>query len=113
MQRNQFPDGNLARLRHVTATANDTYDDAPATDPLASDAPLRNDSEWPSSDELETAMLEADPFEMVDGPRTLTGEIAELFGELEQHLPLLPRDTVPSPPPGHEELQVPKLPPNR
>ncbi len=110
MQRNQSPEheveeGNLARpIRHVTGSTPVDPDnecvDARATDPLASDAPLRRQSEWPSSDELESAMLEADPFEMVDGSRSLTGEIAELFGEIEQHSP---RDTVPSPPPGLDE----------
>lgn len=110
MQSNQFPeydvgDGNLARpLRHVTEADDEAYGDATATDPLASDAPLCRESQWPSSDELETAMLEADPFEMIDGPGTLTGEIAELFGELE---PPLPRDTLPSPPPGQDERPGP------
>ena len=110
MQRSQFQehdvqDGDLARpIRHVSRLTpvdpDDECVDAQATDPLASDAPLRRQSEWPSSDELESAMREADPFEMFDGSNSLTGEIAELFGEIEQHLP---RDTVPSPPPGLDE----------
>ena len=90
--------------RHVSgqmrAVASDTDEDGESTDPLASEAPLLRQSEWPSSDELESALLEADPFESVDGSNSLTGEIAELFGEIE---PRLPRDTLPSPPPSPDE----------
>jgi hypothetical protein len=76
------------------------YDKSETTDPLASDAPLLRQSEWPSSDELEAAMRNADPFDLVGEPKSLTGEIAELFGELEVQAP---RDTVPSPPPSPDE----------
>lgn len=70
------------------------------TDPFASEGPLLAQSEWPSADELETSLLSADPFEFVDGSKSLSGEIAELFGEIE---PQLPRDTLPSPPPSADE----------
>jgi hypothetical protein len=69
------------------------------TDPLASAGPMLSPSDWPSTDELESALLAADPFEFVGGS-SLTGEITELFSEIE---PVLPRDTLPSPPPSPEE----------
>ena len=70
------------------------------TDPFASEGPLLGPSEWPSSDELYFAMRDSDPFELRDGSKSLSGEIAELFGEIE---PRLPRDTLPSPPPSLDE----------
>ena len=70
------------------------------TDPFASEGPLLGSSEWPSSAELDSAMRDSDPFELRDGSTSLTGEIAELFGEIE---PRLPRDTLPSPPPSLDE----------
>jgi hypothetical protein len=45
-------------------------------------------------------MRDSDPFELRDASKSLTGEIAELFGEIE---PRLPRDTLPSPPPSLDE----------
>jgi hypothetical protein len=85
----------------LATVEDEAHAEALATDPLASDAPLRRQSEWPTSDELESAMLEADPFEATDANHRLTGEIAELFGDNEAHLP---RDTVPAPPPGIDEF---------
>lgn len=87
--------------------ANETVQANEPTDPVASEAPLLTQSEWPSTDELESALLEADPFELADGSKSLTGEIAELFGEFE---PRLPRDTLPSPPPSLDEPRSVKLP---
>lgn len=55
---------------------------AEPTDPLASAGPMLSPSDWPSTDELESA------------------EITGLFSEIE---PILPRDTLPSPPPSPEE----------
>lgn len=77
------------------------------TDPFASEGPLQGASEWPSSDELDFAMRDSDPFELRDGSTSLAGEIAELFGEV---APRLPRDTLPSPPPSLEEPRRFELP---
>jgi hypothetical protein len=71
-----------------------------ATDPLASDAPFLVSSEWPSSRELETALLESDPFPTSESTLSTSGEVLDFFGELE---PPLPRDTLPSPPPVADE----------
>ena len=79
------------------------------TDPSASAGPLLGQSDWPSTDELESALLARDPFEYVDD-KSLSGEIAELFCDVK---PMLPRDTVPSPPPSPEEPVRFEWPPRR
>ncbi len=110
MQRNESPncesvDGLSARPARrisgqVQSFASEGALAGEPTDPFASEGPLLAPSEWPSSDELDSALRDSDPFELRDGSRSLTGEIAELFGEIE---PRLPRDTLPSPPPSLEE----------
>jgi len=80
-----------------------------ATDPLASEGPFLKSSEWPSSSELESALIESDPFPTNDVHRAASVGDIDLFGELE---PPLPRDTVPSPPPVAEELPRVDLPKN-
>jgi hypothetical protein len=103
------PSGSLRRASaQVPRCATDPAPQGEPTDPLASRGPVLAHSEWPSAGELESALLAADPFECSGGPQSLTGEIAELFGELEAHLP---RDTVPSPPPSLDErlwLELPR-----
>lgn len=110
MQRNEAPnrelvDGLAARSARrisgpVQSFASEGAQAGEPTDPFASEGPLLEPSEWPSSDELDFAMRDSDPFELREGSRCLTGEIAELFGEIE---PRLPRDTLPSPPPSLDE----------
>ena len=80
------------------------------TDPLASAGPILESSEWPTSSELENSLLEADPFPMGDCSLNLSGNLSDLFGELE---PPLPRDTLPSPPPVLEEPARIEIPRNR
>ena len=80
------------------------------TNPSASDGPLPAQSEWPTADELESAIRDSDPFELAGGSCSLTGEISELFGEME---PRLPHDTLPSPPPSFDEPQRLELPSSR
>jgi hypothetical protein len=79
------------------------------TDPLASEGPLFCSSEWPTSSELEAALLDADPFPTTNESRSLAGDHSDTLGEFE---PPLPRDTLPSPPPAGEEpsrMEIPQI----
>lgn len=81
---------------------------AEATDPLASEGPFLKSSEWPTSSELESALIESDPFPTSEDTLRLGGDLPDLFGEFE---PPLPRDTLPSPPPVADEpvrMEVPR-----
>lgn len=73
-----------------------------ATDPLASEGPFLSSSEWPSNSELESALLESDPFPFPTSENSMlvSPDVEDLFGELE---PPMPRDTLPSPPPLADE----------
>jgi len=78
------------------------------TDPFASEGPMLTSSEWPTSSEIENALLDADPFPTRDRALSSAGDVPDLFGELE---PPLPRDTLPSPPPVADEpvrLELPR-----
>jgi hypothetical protein len=85
--------------------AEEMDDAAERTDPLASDGPFLASSEWPTSSELENALLEADPFPTSENSLSLAGDIGDLFGGFE---PPLGRDTLPSPPPAAEDREPPK-----
>jgi len=80
------------------------------TDPFASEGPMLTSSEWPTSSEVENALLDTDPFPARDRTLNLAGDVADLFGELE---PPLPRDTLPSPPPIADEPIRLELPGNQ
>ncbi len=82
--------------------AEGSSDAGEATDPLASEGPFLTSSEWPSHSELETALLESDPFPFPtsEGSMLVSADAEDLFSDLE---PPMPRDTLPSPPPAADE----------
>jgi len=78
---------------------------AERTDPLASEGPFLVSSEWPTSSELENALLDSDPFPTSASSLSLADNIGDLFGGFE---PPLGRDTLPSPPPVADDRDPPR-----